>query len=208
MKTRIAIIGVATSLILAAGMAHATLYDYNFNGATTINAAIPDGNPVGYVNTISVSGTGNNDIRAVNVFLNISGGYNGDLYGYLLGPNGQLAVLLNRIGPGAFGNSGNGMTVTLDDAAGSSIEAVGATGFVSGTYQPSGSLAALNGVGNYANGTWTLFLADLSNGDQSTLVSWGLQIDVVPEPVTWALITFSSLLGVGALARRLRQQVA
>lgn len=218
MNIKIATIGVAVGIILSAGMVQATLYNYNFDGATTINAAIPDGNLAGDVNTISVSGTGNNDIRDVNVYLNVSGGYNGDLYGYLVSPNGQMAVLLNRIGPGAFGNSGAGMTVTLDDNANvlngglGDIHNVGASGFVSGVYQPDGAannLVALNGSGRYADGIWTLFLADLSSGDVSTLVSWGLQIDVVPEPTTWALLAFGSLLGVAAVIRRVRQpQVA
>jgi len=215
MKTKIASLGVAVGLIVSAGVAQATLYSYNFTGATTINALIPDGNLAGYVNTLNVSGTGNNDIRDVNVYLNISGGYNGDLYGYLVSPNGQMALLLNRIGPGAFGNNGAGMTVTLDDSATvgngglGDIQNVGGGGFVSGTYQPAGAannLAAFNGAGNYANGTWTLFLADMSTGGQSTLVSWGLQINVVPEPATWALIIFASLTGVYALGRRMRRQ--
>ncbi|MCX6896073.1 MAG: proprotein convertase P-domain-containing protein [Verrucomicrobia bacterium] len=185
MKTKIATLTLAVTVSLMTGVAQATLYDYNFTGATTINALIPDGNLAGYVNTITVSGTGNNDIRDVNVYLNISGGYNGDLYGYLVGPNGQMALLLNRIGPGSFGNNGAGMTVTLDDSATvgngglGDIQNVGASGF----------------VGNFANGTWTLFLADMVSGDQSTLVSWGLQIDVVPEPVTWALLIFAALGG-------------
>jgi hypothetical protein len=66
---------------------------------------------------------------------------------------------------------------------------------VTGTYQPDGgtTLAALNGVN--ANGTWTLFLADLSGGDTATLVSWGVDISVVPEPVTWALLAFAAVAG-------------
>ena len=38
-----------------------------------------------------------------------------------------------------------------------------------------------------ANGQWTLFIADLSGGGQSTLVSWGLTVVTVPEPQTWAM---------------------
>ena len=32
------------------------------------------------------------------------------------------------------------------------------------------------------NGTWTLFFADFANESESTLVSWDLSFDVVPEP--------------------------
>jgi hypothetical protein len=59
-------------------------------------------------------------------------------------------------------------------------------------YTPDGgSLAAFNGLN--PNGTWTLFLADMSGGDTSTLVSWGLDISAVPEPASVALVIF----GVG-----------
>jgi hypothetical protein len=49
------------------------------------------------------------------------------------------------------------------------------------------------------HGNWTLFFADNSLGEQSTLVSWGLQITAVPEPITYALAIF----GIVALAAKL-----
>jgi len=57
------------------------------------------------------------------------------------------------------------------------------------------------------NGTWTLFFADLSGGDASTLVSWGLDIAAVPEPTTWALVGFGLMFGgvTGARMIRLRR---
>ncbi len=51
--------------------------------------------------------------------LNISGGYNGDLYAYL-SYGGALVPLLNRVGVGsgdAFGYATAGMNVTLSPAA-------------------------------------------------------------------------------------------
>src|SRR4030095_15432052 len=60
---------------------------------------IPDGG--GAVNTlsrtISVTGLGN-QLTDINVILNVSGGWNGDLHAYLRGPNGSIAILLNRVG--------------------------------------------------------------------------------------------------------------
>ena len=35
------------------------------------------------------------------------------------------------------------------------------------------------------NGNWTLYLADVSGGDVSTLNSWALEIAAVPEPPSW-----------------------
>jgi hypothetical protein len=51
------------------------------------------------------------------------------------------------------------------------------------------------------NGTWTLFIADLSGGEQSTLVSWSLDITAVPEPVNVALGIFAGVFLVVILAR-------
>jgi MYXO-CTERM domain-containing protein len=51
-------------------------------------------------------------------------------------------------------------------------------------------------AGSDPNGTWTLFLADLSSGAQSTVVSWGLDIITVPEPSTVAM----GLMGLALLA--------
>lgn len=50
----------------------------------------------------------------------------------------------------------------------------------------------LNGFnGMNPNGSWTLFVADLSVGGQSTVTAWGLDITAVPEP--------GQSLGVGML---------
>src|SRR5439155_240043 len=43
------------------------------------------------------------------------------------------------------------------------------------------------------NGSWTLFFADMSAGEQSQLVSWELDISAVPEPVNVALAIFGGL---------------
>ena len=127
-------------------------------------------------------------------------------------------MLINRIGrdgSNPFGNTGAGINVTLDDQTGTDIHTA-TFGAVSGTYNVDGrttnptsvvtgdsqtALLSSFNTGN-ANGTWTLFLADLSGGDVSTLVSWGLTISVVPEPTTWALIGFAVLLVSFWLARR------
>jgi hypothetical protein len=41
--------------------------------------------------------------------------------------------------------------------------------------------------GMTVSGTWKLFLADMSGGNQSTVNSWSLDIAGVPEPVGCAL---------------------
>lgn len=194
----------------------------------TLNSAIADNSAAGAAFTTaggSWSGAwaGGNSLDttsgSLSVLLNISGGYNNDLYGYLVyndGAGTMTQVLLNRVtSTGAGLGSGAGTSsfaelqsagVTLIDTAGSGIHS--ATGNpVTGSFTAD-SGATLNGTfGNMASGgTWTLFLADLAAGDQSTLVSWGLSVSVVPEPATWALLSFGGLVGLTGLARFWRRR--
>jgi subtilisin-like proprotein convertase family protein len=205
------------------------------DGVTFANGGVvPDYNsgPGQWSDTRSISSFDSGfTIQDVNVTLNISGGYNGDLYVFLrytpVGGGDTLAVLLNRIGRtsgNTFGSSGAGMNVTLDDG-GNDIHLAG-NGVLSGTYSPdartadpatvfdtddrSAFLSSFNGLN--ANGEWSLFVADMSGGDQSQLVSWGLDITAVPEPVNLALAIF----GIGAVgfcvcsprrAKRLMRQI-
>ena len=174
--------------------------------ATVMNAGaslypignIPDGSPVG------VSFTGNYDqaapgatVSGLTVDLSISGGYNGNLYAYLVAPNGTMVLLLNQ--PGAtignpFGYAGSGLNVTLSDTAAGSIQTTPETSgsTFSGNYQAAGTLANFNG--SVADGNWTLFFADeTAGGGQAILNGWSLNITAVPEPTNIALVIF----GVG-----------
>jgi subtilisin-like proprotein convertase family protein len=212
MKTKI-LAAVAMSAVLSA---QATLYTYDFTSGFANGGVIPDGNVTGWSDTRNVPNSftlGANDtseIVDVDVRLNISGGYNGDLYGYLVHDNG-FVVLLNRIGrtsTDAFGNSGAGMNVTLDDDSGTDIH-LASSGFLTGTYNPDGRTQDPMSVldsdtpstfldsfdGGVANGNWTLFLSDMAGGDVSTVLNWGLDISVVPEPVNVALGGFAALIG-------------
>jgi subtilisin-like proprotein convertase family protein len=218
---------IATMVVLTASLAQATLFS---SGTISVNSPLPDGNPVGFVSTASINTLGDpNVINGVSVTLNLSGGYNGDLYGYLVNPSGNLAVLLNRVGTGeggaiqsAFGYSDAGMNVRLSDPVMSfapvtlagaihSYQTVPSYDITSGTTAWSPD----NGPGNFtalhngsAHGTWTLFLADMTGGNQSTLVSWALDVSVVPEPSTWSLIIFGSLAAGTVVVRRFRRSPA
>jgi hypothetical protein len=118
--------------------------------------------------------------------------------------------LLNQpgvTGGNSFGYAGSGFDhLTLSDTASSSIQTTSEAAGVafSGTYQAAGTLADING--SPANGTWTLYFADLANGGgQATLTGWSLDITAVPEPVVPAMGIFVvSLLAVAGI-RRVRQ---
>lgn len=176
----------------------------------TVNAAIPDNNDTGLVAVIPFSST-DTHLTEIEVLIETSGGWNGDLYAYLE-HNGQLAVLLNRPGKTIntpAGAASSGMSIRLTDSALSDIHnAISLTAGVAavGTYQPdaratdpaivtdesprSRFLATFTGID--PNGLWTLFIADLSAGDTATLESWSLAITAVPEASTALLAALGS----------------
>ena len=203
---------LAAALVTLALPALAAMYTFDYASGFANGGVIPDGNPSGWSDTraVSIPQTG---ITDVNVRLTLSGGYNGDLYGYLVF-NGGFAVLLNRVGTGSgsepqfsYGFSTAGLNnVRLDDSASPNIHTV-ANPAANGTYaSDGGTLASFNGLD--PNGSWTLFFADLSAGDQTTLTSWSLEITAVPEPVPAALGLFGGLLALGGLVRTLQTRRA
>ncbi len=217
--------GLAAASLLLAGSSEAQT---NFTGTVTVNQNIPDGNPVGLVSQTTFSGlTGT--ISSMSLNLDITGGYNGDLYAYLVGPNSTTLVLLNRVGLSSandFGYSDSGFNITLTNGASdlhfyqagsytlSGGQLIGSWAPDGATISPNSAGSAYDGTtaGNFnlfnntdPNGEWTLFVADLANGGgQSMIVDWSLTIVTdVPEPQTWALM----IGGVGALLALRRRKV-
>jgi subtilisin-like proprotein convertase family protein len=181
-------------------------YDASYTGSSMV---IPEGDPVGITFGDTVSSAdipADNTVVDLTVSLNISGGYNADMVAYLESPNGTEITLLDRpglAGGNPFGNQGAGFNVTLSDAAAGGITAATGTPgqVVTGTYDAVGSLSAVDGSG--ADGTWTLFLANLGTGSGSpTLNSFSLNLTVVPEPVNVALPAFGTLLALLRVVRR------
>jgi subtilisin-like proprotein convertase family protein len=174
---------------------------------------IPDGRLTGWSDTRNVVGAPAGTITDVSVTLNLSGGWNGDLYAYLV-HNSGFAVLLNRVGRSGTSGPGYGstpMNVRLDDAGalgdihtygGGALTPPGVSPTLATSYQPDGRnvdpltgnlstaartalLSSFNGLNT--SGGWTLFIADVSGGDVSTLNSWTLgitEIAAVPEPAS------------------------
>jgi subtilisin-like proprotein convertase family protein len=213
------------AVLLAATLnVQAALLSYTWDSGFANGGAIPDDNPSGWVDTREVS-TGFPVIESVAVNLQVSSEFNGDLYAYLSHGSG-LAILLNRVGRTAdnpHGYQDTGFVITLTDAVGvtTDIHSYGGNGGAAlmGAFQSDGRnvapesvlatdprnarLSAFNGLN--PNGNWTLFFADVSGGAQSAVVSWGLEIEAVPEPVNAALILFAGLAGFGSLVARQRR---
>ena len=212
MKLKLTLLGMLAMLATSAPAAIFTFQNWSSSLGSPV--AIPDGNPTGIALQQAFSGGLTEGIASVDVRLNISGGYNGDLYGYLVLQSADssvtTAILLNRIGTSptdAFGSSGSGFSsITLSDSGTVNGNIHNATGAPSGLWQ-AGQLSGVTSLntafgGRNANGTWTLFLADMSGGSMSSIVSWGLDISVVPEPATWALAGFGVVLALVAAGRR------
>lgn len=166
---------------------------------------IPDNAVTGWADVINATGfTSACAVVEVKVNLNFSGGYNGDLYAYLL-HGSQKAVLLNRVGRTAadpYGYEESGMSVQLaDSAAGKDIhryKVIGGSITNGAQWQPDGRNtppASARDTDNRTSmlavftnaapeGDWTLFVSDMDGGFQSRLTSWGLELAVnqLPTP--------------------------
>lgn len=179
---------------------------------------IPDNSLLGLADTRTIT-SGLDTILDLTVTLEITGGWNGDLYAYLQhGPG--FTVLLNRIGRTAAdwaGSGTSGMSVTLAANALLDVHAVPpSTGSLTGRFQPDGRFADPEIVldssprgdlfqsfaGLSPDGDWTLFIADLNAGEISTLRSWTLEISAIPEPAGSVLLAFLAGLFPGRRQRR------
>jgi subtilisin-like proprotein convertase family protein len=189
-------------LLLAAGTISASAQTSitNWSSGFANGGTVPDNDLNGLADSRDISIGSGYTIGKVELTLNISGGYTGDLYAYLL-HDGQMTVLLDRVGTPAnsgYGYLDSGFNVTLSDTAAFSIHnyqdhsPTFSGGSVTGTWQPDGGgLSLFQGLD--PNGTWSLYLADESGGGVMTLNSWGLNIETVPEPSMLALSILGSV---------------
>jgi hypothetical protein len=120
--------------LLLAGTMSALVHGQSFVETNTVTAtpgkAIPVGNPTGVSVQFNVTGS-TGVVSDVQVNLGITGGFNGNLYAYLTGPQGQMAVLLNRVGvtgSNPFGYSDAGFNITLDGNATANVHDYGLFG--------------------------------------------------------------------------------
>lgn len=169
--------------------------------------------------TLDITGTG------------VSGAFNGDYYAELVNNQGGFAVLLNRAGMSSanpFGYGDDGFDLTFSDSAANDIHfyrddsaSFNPGGQLTGTWQPDGEnisplsdpsafdnalsqqTAMLSSFdGESPNDTWTLFLADLSEGGTGQITSWSLTIATVPEPSETNLLATGLAASLWFLRRR------
>jgi len=94
----------------------------NWSGGFANNGVVPDNDLSGLTITEMLTGW-SGPVSNVSVTLNLTGGWNGDIYAYLY-HDGVMSMLLNQVGTPAnsgLGYGDSGFNVTLSDSASSSI---------------------------------------------------------------------------------------
>ena len=207
-------IGLAVGL-LAVVSSQGAIYTYTSSPGEVIpDYNIITGTPGEWADQITVGDQPGLVLSDVTLTLNVSGGWNGDLYAYLsytpVTGSSSLLTLMNRPGHLAstygYGDAGFNGTILRDTVTLGNIESYGGNGGAAlgaVAYKPNDgtdSFASQFG-GKDANGTWTLYFADLEGASESTVLSWSLNLDVIPEPTHIALGIFGGVLALGGLVR-------
>src|SRR5437762_12909329 len=109
---------MVAAMVAALAQSARSDFSIDFTSGFQDSGSIADGSLFGWQDTRLLS-VPFNTIQDVNVRINLSGGWNGDLYAYLV-HNSGFSVLLNRVGRSlaegtSFGYSDAGMNVTFDD---------------------------------------------------------------------------------------------
>lgn len=135
------------------------------NYSNNIPVAIPDLSTV----TSSINVTGFvGSIFDVNVTVNITHTFNGDLAVTLISPSGLRVPLFLNVG----GSGDNFVNTVLDDEA--TIPIASGTAPFTGSFIPASPLSVLDGES--ANGIWRLEVADQAGQDIGTINNWRLTI--------------------------------
>jgi subtilisin-like proprotein convertase family protein len=140
------------------------------NNASDVPLNIPDNNSAGISSKILI--TNNKIIRDVNVTVNITHPWIGDLDLMLISPSGKSVLLVaNSIDDGL-----NYTNTVFDDGASLSISSGVAP--YTGTFRPEELLSSFND--EFSSGNWTLKAVDSGPDDLGTIDSWSLEICGVP----------------------------
>lgn len=210
-RMKIQVKQILPSLAVIGAMSASAAVPGNISESWSGAQVIPDNNASGVAFSFNVSAGGPLIITNVTVSLNLVGGWNGDLYAYLSHGSG-FSVLLNRLGRTAGNSAGSGvsgMTLSLADSYLNDVHTA-PNNPLTGNWAPDGRfvdpfaavdtdartafLSSFNGLD--ANGTWTIFFADVAPLATSSLQSWTVNLGVapvVPEPSGAALFGLACL---------------
>lgn len=204
MKTRIVLASAAALVAAPAALAADWTTDGN-------NVAITDdtyNGTLGSMQAISIDVSGEGPVLTdIDVILDISHTWLGDLTIKLQAPNGAVVFLVSRAGfaePADDGSGCCGLNIDLfnntayefdDQGGGGSSEGgfgPGASNRTSSGFNQVNGLTSLNGID--PNGRWTVYVGDGAGGDMGIFDGYTLQITKVPAPGAIALLGAASLL--------------
>ncbi len=136
--------------------------------ATDTPVAIGTGGGATYQSIISVTDVAAANIIDVNVTIDITHTWAGDLNIQLTSPTGTVVQLANGLG----GSADDYSVTTFDDGAADGID-TGSPPF-NGSFQPEGSLASLNGES--ITGDWILTVNDTAFGDGGAINEFSIEL--------------------------------
>jgi len=143
---------------------------------------IPDNNATGVNSIINI--TSNKIITDVNVTVNATHEWVGDLTLYLISPTGTKVLLSAN-----NGDEGLDYTNTVFDNDADTLITSGIAPFT-GTFKPQGDLSSFNFEDSYGN--WTLNIVDSGPEDTGNLESWSLEICGAPQVFNLNFNNFSN----------------
>lgn len=139
--------------------------------------SIPDNSSSGVTVTMDV--TEDVSITDLNVNLDISHSWVGDVIVSIKSPAGTSAIIVDRPGriSSGYGCSGSDILATLDDEASSPIEdeCSSSVPTIDGSFIPNNPLSVFDGES--AMGVWELKVSDVASGLTGNLNSWGIDYD-------------------------------
>lgn len=145
--------------------------------SSTAGVAIPDNNSTGVTVTMDV--TEDVSITDLDVNLDISHSWVGDVIVRIKSPSGTTAVIFDRPGrtTSGYGCSGSDVVATLDDEASSPVEneCANSVPTINGTFIPNNPLSVFDGESTL--GVWELTVSDVASGLTGTLNNWGINYD-------------------------------
>ena len=140
-----------------------------------------------------MAGAGNGPIYDVNVTVNMTHSWVGDLIFTVFAPTGEQIRIIDQPGlpASSYGCSRNNISATLDDDAALPVEdQCSGTPAIDGSFSPNNPLSGFNSLGT--TGTWSLQIDDEYTGaDSGQLNSWSIELCTggglpptpTPEPI-------------------------
>ena len=169
------LVWLALALAVAPARAQTSTTYANTTTGTISDTATPCTSPL--VRSFTVAA--NAQVSDVNIGVQLTHTYRGDLRATLTSPSGTVVNLITNVG-----TSADNLNVLFDDSAPTNIsthttnDTTTAAPPYQRTFQPEGSLAGFNGQGSA--GTWQLSICDSLSGDSGAFARAHLYLTTVP----------------------------